>query len=177
MKRRSWSASLKIEVNGVCKEINYYFVCIRKYSQLYDDLPSILEKLEWSNKSDKNKTIIKDTNQVEFYFTYLGKKIKVDDWEKYILNKEKIDIHINTESKPVYALVDSYQGDKVITSTNINDLYSYYEKQKHLFNNTYPMLIYSVDIRALKTKLLDVIENSQAHLNACINRMVSKYNY
>lgn len=164
-----WSASLKINVNGIHTQSKYYFKTIRKYIHLYQDLPDILVNLGYPQK------LIKDSSQVSFDFEYLNKKVFVDDWDKYILQNEKISITVSPIPVPSYVLVDSFQDDKLVVSTDLQELYKYCYKCN--FNSIHPVLIYVTDIKLNKTRLLDVIENPKAHLNACINRLIHKYNY
>lgn len=137
----------------------YCFKPILQYKNLHEYLPKILPHLDLTHYI------------VDFYFTYLNKTVLVDDLEKYILNNDLIEIHLNFNDKQQYFLRDSYNDENLYVSPNIDDIYTYYKDS--ILNHDFPLLIYREKYN--KYNLIDVLENPDYYINSCINRMVHKY--
>ena len=157
-----WIAKLKIidNVENIHTILDYKFTRIMKYIDLYRDLSYIFRYLGFENCKYKMK-------QITFTFTYLDKNIIVDDWNKYILNKDQIEIKID-KLDHIYRLVDSYSGRTIIESKNLKILYSHYNK------NLKSKLSDAVLVKCDNT-LIDVLDDYKYHLNACINRLIHRY--
>lgn len=154
---KMWAANLKIFDMVQNQEYNFIYKMkkITKYIDLYRDLQNILKYHVRSS-------------QIEFTFDYLDKKIQVDDWNKYVLNRDVIEIRIKN-APIVYSLIDSFSQNIIITSLKIDELYQYY--QKYLRKHDCAVLIKS------DQSLLDVLENPDNYKNRCINRLIHKYKF
>lgn len=160
-----WVAKLKIvdTIKNVENTVDYKFNRIMKYIDLYRDLPIILRFIGYEDCRYR-------IAQIVFTFRYLEQNIIVDNWyNKYILNRDEIEIKIiNVE--PIYSLVDSSSKNIIFKSRNIKHVYLYYDAiLKSLVKNA--ILVKSDD------SLIDVLDDGQYYLNACINTLIHRYNY
>lgn len=160
-----WTAKLKI-IDMVKKQnnvVDYKFNRIMKYIDLYHDLGIILRFIGYENCPYR-------ITQISFTFRYLDKKVLVDNWHnRYILNRDEIEIRIN-DVPLIYSLVDSISGQIILKHQNINKIYLFYDKiLQYKTNNA---LLIKID-----NTLVDVLDNGKYHLNACINRLIHRYNY
>ena len=88
----SWVAYLKIhdEIKNTKIDIKYEMKNVSKYRNLFYNL----------YKLTGNRYKMR---QINFYLYYSGKCIFVDDWNKYILQRDKIIVKI-TNTPPIYTL-------------------------------------------------------------------------
>ena len=142
----------------------YTFKAIMRYDDLYNNLNSLLVKEGY----DKKKSIY-HKNEVMFIFEYLGDKRIVDNWRKYILNNDVIEILIRTPPI-IYSLHDGVTKCLIASSRNVKDLYTYYNLY---IKNKFNCHILLRD----NNHLIDVLDTPQNHLNLCINRLVHVYNF
>lgn len=156
-----WQAYLKIQAIGIIQTSVFPMKYIHRYRDLYRQLSQILDNVGLGR--------LKITpQQVRFYFYYQEKWNLIDDWQKFVLNRDSIIIDIS-KPKPIYRLVDM-KRDKVLSeSTDKEEIYKLYQKIA-------PFLRRGVLIKRDET-ILDVLDLPIYHYNACVNRMVQKWNY
>ena len=158
-----WIANLKL-IDLIQKQeynIVYKMKKITKYIDLYRDLSIILKTIGYNNCNYR-------PTQITFTLDYLNKKIQVDDWNKYVLNRDVIEIRLTNVPK-IYSLIDSFNKRIIIKSLEIKELYKYY--QKYLRNYDCAILL------NCDNSLLDVLDNSENYKNRCINRLIHRYKY
>ena len=158
-----WTANLKL-IDMIQKRqynVVYKMKKITKYIDLYRDISNILKAIGYKNCAYR-------PTQINFTFDYLNKKIQVDDWNKYVLNRDVIEIRL-IEAPKIYSLIDSFNGKIIITSLKVEELYKYY--QKYLRKYDCAILI------KCDNSLLDVLDNSENYKNRCINRLIHRYKY
>ena len=161
-----WNANLRIidKIRNLENEAIYYFKKVSKYKQLFEYLPLLLSTIDY-----KKKECNIPSNYVTFVFYYLDKQHIVDNWDKYILNRDKIDIIISRPLKNYY-LIESLSNITLVQSNDIKDLYIYYNKRvKNIANSA--ILVKD------GSRLIDVLENPDRFLKDCINRLMDTYNY
>jgi hypothetical protein len=153
-----WKAILKIKdkVRKINKIIEYKFYKVTTYLQLFRDLKLIYPKY---NKE----------NEITFTFNYLGKSVLIDDFNKYILNNDEIEIEIK-KCKPLYYLYDPEFNSEIVESYDLKKLQEY--SRVYLDGE---ILLYK-RIGYLD-KFVDVLTKPEFYKNQCINRLVKKYNY
>lgn len=158
-----WGAHLKIIdlIQNKREDVIYKMRKITKYKDLYYDLANILKSVGYEETNYR-------PTQITFTFDYLDNKILVDDWNKFVLNKDVIEIRM-IEVPKIYTLVDSYNGRTIISSLKTEKIYHHYNQ--YLKNYNLPVLLKCDD------SLLDVLENPENRLNRCINRLIHRYNY
>lgn len=154
-----WVASLKIinYITNTEEDIIYRMNRITKYLDLYRNLPQLL-------KSKHNYR----PKQVTFTFKYLDKNILVDEWTKYILNRDVIEIRI-FKTPIIYTLVDSYNGNILSRSDNKKIIYRYYTNNIKKYD--WPIFV------KMDNCLIDVLDKPENYLNLCINRLIHRYNF
>ena len=119
-----WTANLKL-IDLIRKRqynIVYKMKKITKYIDLYRDLSNILKAIGY-------ESCVYRPTQIDFTFDYLNKKIQVDDWNKYVLNRDVIEIRLTNVPK-IYSLIDSFNGKIIITSLKVEEIYKYYQSKK-----------------------------------------------
>ena len=158
-----WEAHLKIIdlIQNKREDVIYKMRKIVKYKDLYYNLANILKSVGY--KETKYRP-----TQISFTFDYLDKKILVDDWNKYVLNNDVIEIRL-IEVPKIYSLADSYNGLTIISSLKIEKIYNHYNQ--HFKKYDWPIFVKCDD------SLLDVLENPENRLNRCINRLIHRYTY
>lgn len=170
-----WSTNLTINLyedkiidvikNITTKTFKYVFPHLFQYKHLYLYLGQIVSE-------NMNKKINVRDYGVTFILNYMDKRINIEDWNKYLLNKDNITINLKLNNNVYYTLVDSFDKKELYRSSDILDLYDYC---KNLNEHDYALFIYKNYKHELK--LIDVLENSTFYLNRCINRLIHKYNY
>ena len=117
------SALIKIDdkIKNIQTELEYKFKSISKYRFLLNSLPHIYP--EFSNVAC----------HIAIWYTYNGEKIRINDLNKYILNRDIIELEIYPLRK-TYFLYNIMEQKKLIKSlNNMPDLYRFYNTQ--LMNN------------------------------------------
>ncbi len=151
-----WFADITIHDNVNNKKLKFkYKFTISNYQILLKDLNNIYPYHEDS--------------EISFNLIYLQKNYIIDDLSKYILNRDTIIVYINNpEIETSYILTD-ISGSEIYESDNINNVYKYYTKVK------YQCLLYEkIDDTH---KLIDVLNTDENEYNACMNRLIHRYNY
>lgn len=154
MLNKMWKAFINIKnfINGTDKTLYFPMQKIYRYNNLYNELLGKHYR----------------ASQIKFYFVYFEKIILIDDWTKYILNRDEIIIHIDGVA-PMYNLIDSKTNTLLYHSENKKDVYEYYRKIE-------PFLKNAVIIK-MNDSLLDVLDKGEYYLNSCINRLVHVYKF
>ena len=101
---------------------------------------------------------------------YTRNPMDVNDWNKYILNTDKIIIVVNDPNKSLYGLFTK-NGKKLLKANQLRKIYADIDINKL----DQPLLIWKIDSSNRKLKLLDVIDNPTMYHNRLINRLVSRY--
>ena len=114
----------------------------------------------------------KSNNVVTFSLcSYKDIPVIVEDWTRYILDKDKILIIIREKSVIKYSLFTGI-GAKVMTVSKIEDIYKDV-KMEHVID---PLFIYAINEKGHR-KLIDVITNETKLYNDLITRLVHNYNW
>jgi len=72
----------------------------------------------------------------------------------------------------LYALFNE-RGEKLMKSSNIKSIYKKIDIKK-IYE---PLLIYHMNYKKDKIKLVDVLDNPERHYKEVVNRLISKYNW
>lgn len=162
----SWSASLVLINNNSNREftIKYNFYPPYTYNELYNEIIDIYDIIGWS----ENTKIIK-RNIILKLFTNGENLIKITNWNKYLLDDDKIYIILYNSDKVEYALYTE-KGAKLIQANKTDIIYNDIDYD----NITEPLLLYSVTETGDKIKLLDVIDTPKRWYNEIVTRMVLK---
>lgn len=148
------------KINDVEFKVKHKISPLYTYSDLYHQLPNIYENVK------SNYTM----NNITFKLcSYMEEPVKINNWRKFILNKDRIRVIIYDPTKLYYGLFTE-SDDMVIQSSKIETIYE--DIQYNHVNET--LLIYMIDQAGEKQKLVDIIDNPKRHYNALINRMVKK---
>lgn len=154
-----WVAYLTIkdEINKIQSKVNYPMKTIHKYGNLYLNLSRILKSLGYQNYRYRR-------NQIEFKFRYLGSDILVDNWNKYILNRDEIEIRIFP--MPIeFKLMLPFEKHILFKSLKQKDVYNFYNQ--FLKGRIKSKILVKVD-----DFLLDVLDTNENQLNKCIDRLI-----
>ena len=149
------------ETENINRNVLYKFKKISTYNRLLKDLPIIYPEFN----SKPSKIIVS--------FTYRGKNEIVDDYNKYIINGDKIELKI-VETSPLYFLIDVLSYNKLKTSYCIKDLYKLFITQ---YQNNVDCEILLVKQFGNTMTLIDVLDTPLRHHNECINRLIHEYNF
>lgn len=161
-----WKADLIFydQVNDRKQELQFDFPGLYKYSQLYDNLKILFTSIGWDNfRYDRYKIDFK-------LLTYRDKPVDVQDWNKYILNRDQIEIVISNPDLISYSLYTE-RGDVLLTTSKLANIYS----DININSLNQVLKIYMVNRSRTKRKLIDVIINSKMLYNQMVNRLIHDY--
>lgn len=164
----TWKTSLIFDdrVNDRRAKLKLSFPPLYRYTDIYNTLENLVQMIGW----DPIKYL---PNCITFKLvSYMETPLRVADWNKFILNRDKIKIIIFDPSKFYYALYTE-RGEKLIQTgkmqTIYNDIQIEYVRE--------PLLLYKINDSGTKIQLIDVIDNPKRHYNNLVNRMIKQYNY
>ena len=128
---------------------------------LYDNIKDVLYDIEWlSDNNNINNLLFRLVTDMEY-------PLRINNWDRYILDKDIIQIIIYNSKIIEYALYTE-RGDKLIQSKTQNVIYNDIDHD----NITEPLLLYSVTELGDKIKLIDVIDNPKRWYNEVVTRMI-----
>ena len=162
----TWKVYLTVNdrINNRKSKLKFNFPPLYRYKTLYNNLPILLQTIGWS-------PIIYHPSYVTFKFgSYRDTPIKVDDWDNFILNRDKIHIIIFDPRIYSYALFTE-NGKKIMQTTKIETIYE--DIKIEMVHK--PLLLYKVNITGAKIELIDVIDNPIRHYNDVVNRLIQRY--
>ena len=160
-----WSMSLVFKNKITNKTINNVFEYepFYTYHDLFYHIDELCKSFGWKIRITKYNINFKLSN-------YTRNPMEVNNWDKYILNSDKIIIVVDDPDKLLYGLFTK-NGKILLKSNQLQKIYD----DIHLDKLNQPLLIWEIDSSNHKLKLLDVIDNPIIYYNKLINRLVSKY--
>lgn len=141
--------------------IKHSFRPLYTYRLLLSDLDKLYKKIDW--KVPKG---FKITFKLS---SYRQNPELIDDLDRYILNRDKIEIVFYNPKIINYGLF-SESDELLLRSSSMITIYNDIEIDK--LNQT--LLLYTIDDTKNKIKLIDVIDNPKRLYNELINRMVKR---
>jgi len=159
-----WNASL-IFIDKIIPrttKLPLSFVPLYTYRKLYNNLKNLYKSIGWDWKYTEKNVIFKIS-------TYMDEPAKVTNWDKYILNRDIIQVIIYDPNNYYYGLYTK-QKDKIMEFNTIERIY----KDIQVENITEPLLIYSINEVNERIKLIDVIDNPKRRYNKLVNRMIAR---
>lgn len=160
-----WSISLVFK-NKISNEIVNDTLEYEPYYTYYD----LFYHVKWFCKSYGWKIKITKYNVAFSLASYTQNPVDVDDWNRYILNTDKIIVSISDPNESLYGLFTK-RGKKLLKVNQLQKIYNDIDIEK--LNQ--PLFIWEIDSSNRKIKLLDVIDNPAIYYNRLINRLVAKY--
>ena len=154
-----WHAYISIDdkINDSTYQKRLSFEPLYTYNHLYHDIIRIVGSVS------KNYIAFKIT-------TYKKEPEIIDDWRKYVLNRDRIDVIVYQPNETFYTIFVKDQPIKTYTKLSI--IYDDIDFE-HVSET---VIIYQTDLVGNKLKLIDVIDNPTTQYNNLITRMIHKYN-
>ncbi len=162
-----WTSYLVFKdlINDKKIRIKFKHEIIYTYKSLYDNLEKLFQDIGWKQTYSSSWITFKLGN-------HTNKPIRIIDWNKYILNKDKIYIILFNPSVHSYGLFNQ-KGDKLIETSNAKTIYQ--DIKIELIKE--PLYLYQLNACGTKTKLIDVIDNPKRCYNEVVNRLILNYGW
>ena len=160
----TWKTNLIFEnkINNKTASIIFKYSPLYTYTKLHNNLNILFKRIGWD---------ISDNTSVSFkLLSYRDEPLDIIDWNKFILNRDKIKITIYDPTVFYYGLYTE-RGDRLMLSKNIKRIYS--DIKMELVTMT--LLIYLVSESGVRIKLIDVIDKGEIYYNKVATRLVKKY--
>jgi len=152
-------------IDNLTYKTSFIFVPLLRYNDLYNNMSQILRNIGLNLKIPKHCVSFELT-------TYRNIPTPIKDWNKYVLNEDRITVTLSNPYVRNYQLATE-KGEKIMTMNKISKIYNEIDYD----GITEPLMIYLVDGSNTKLRLVDVIDNPIRHYNNVVTRMVKKYAY
>ena len=162
----TWKANLYFDdrIGNRKQKINFAFPALYRYKLLYDNLETLFKYIGWDGfEYEKYKVVFKLS-------TYKDEPVDIEDLNKYILNRDKINIIIFDPKIINYSLYTE-RGDILLTTSSLQSIYS----DINIDNLNEVLKLYAVNESGTQLKLLDIIINPKMYYNQAVNRLIHNY--
>jgi len=164
----SWKAHLVFIDKFRKKEtiLKFVFPPLYTYNCLYNNLKSLFKTIKWD-------LIDYPPNYIAFKLTsYSEDSTIITDWDKFIINEDKIQVIIFNPNIYHYALF-SQQGEKLMQASSAETIYN---DIKIEFVRE-PLLLYKVNYNGTKIKWIDIIDNPKRMYNEVVIGLIHTYGW